>query len=175
MLKLSTKLLLLTLVSMMLFSGCTKSEKATIQDTKDKVQSIFNEKKILPNEKLADFSFYLPQNLKLIEKGKNNVLIKYGNQLFILFVNPHENSQSELNYKDEMQNQDQNSILQKINVKDSFTYVFLKKGKKDKKTYQLIVSSGGNKMTTVTTINNMVQSAELMSKMIHSVKVDIKS
>lgn len=176
-------LLLLALASLFIISGCTHSQKTMTSNAQKVVKQVFSSKKIIPNQKLPIFSFYLPQNLSIVNSDKNNAILKYGNKRFILFVNPKENSQSKLNYNDDKKqaSKSKDTVLKKIDVKDSFTYILLKKISKDKQkskgptSYEFVVSSGGIKMTTETTSNDIVNNAKIMAKIIHSVVVHKKS
>lgn len=151
-----------------LLAGCSlKSEKEVIKETEDAAREAFlSEEKIELNKKLENFSFYLPDDLTVEEANETNVILKDGEQTYILFYNKLEDSTSKLNYKSASL-QKEALLMESFTTQGKFGYIRVMDSKEDK--YELQIGIGGVKITTYTEKSSMVDDAKNLMKIARSI------
>lgn len=150
-----------------LLAGCSSIEDVS-EETTTHVEQAFKEKSPEPNKEYGTISYFLPEDLKVDEQGENNFILKKGEQLFILFVNPNENLQSEVLYQSI--NPDKGSFAIDKTFKDKDRFGYVKAYEIDDKNYLLSVGIGGVKMTTETKLGDINENATEMMKVVSSLK-----
>ncbi|HHW38394.1 MAG TPA: hypothetical protein GXX18_14340 [Bacillales bacterium] len=155
------------LISFGLLVGCSGSKEEAISQSKQAVESIFNEPAQKTTETTEGFSYYLPEGFKIEEEFGNNVILSKGKQEYILFVNPHESLNSDVIFNEIKGAKDEKGT-KTFKDKDRFGYISISPGA-DKK-YELIVGIGGVKTTTMSTTSDMVENAKNMMTIANSVE-----
>lgn len=143
-----------------IISGCmTKSESEVLEEVTDIAEEIFLTYEMTEREHNIndDLAIYLPNRMSIEEIEENNVIINDGEQTFILFYNPFESPESDLNY--EIAQQETSLLLETFEEDDKFGYIQVVDEDGE---YRIQVSVGGIKMTTITTLGNMSKDAEDM-------------
>lgn len=165
------KKVIILLLCLVLLCACTPSKEKAVKDTTNAITSMFKEKPIEANEKTKHFSYYKPAAFKISQNGEQNIIFQdREDNVFILFVNPNENSKSQLNYQTIMNEKHKRDLLKSFHVGDHFIFVYVKPIKD--KDYELVVGAGGVKMSTKTTLYHLEDEAKMMAKIIRSVHVN---
>lgn len=162
-------LLLSTLLILLVLAGCGKPIEEQIETGMTNVESMFKEGPKETNKEIGEIEVYLPTGYTIEEsEDKTNYLLKKGSQHFILFVNPNEQKNSHLLYDLFKQNQAKEIVEeQKFETKDSFGFTAILENDED--SYELIVSSGGVKISTLTSAKNIDVTLQEMMQIAHSV------
>lgn len=149
--------------------GCSVSVDEEIKKVESAVEEAFVKKPIETNEKYEDFSYYLPSDMKIdSEEGNNNLIMKKGSQLFILFVNPNEESNSKVMFESTGTETKDELVVKTFEDQNRFGYI--KVQELDKNLFEIVVGIGGVKMTTQTKASEILESAQQMMDIVASVK-----
>lgn len=150
--------------------GCSVSVDEEIKKVETAVEEAFTDKALETNEKYEDFSYYLPTTMKIdSEEGNNNLIIKKGNQLFILFVNPNEEPNSKVMFESSGPESQDDLVVKTFEDQDRFGYIIVKE--LDKNLFEIVVGIGGVKMTTQTKASEILESAQQMMEIVASVRL----
>lgn len=163
------KFLFLAFLSIVVLTACGKTfeEHATagIAAAKDAFQ--LNDQQV--NDEVDGVSLYKPAGFTIDEKSDaQNIVMKKGDETFLLFNNPNEASDSKLFY----------DLLTKTEDKERFEEVFTDDGyfgfasvvKQGEEQVELIASVGGIKMTTITKNKNIEVNMGKMMEIVRSIK-----
>ena len=121
------------------------------------------------NDEVHGVSLYKPAGFTIEEKSDaQNIVIKKGDDSFLLFINPNEEKDSRLFYE----------LLTTTEDKERFEEVFTEDGyfgfasvaKKGEDQAELIASVGGIKMTTITKINDIEANLGKMMQIVRSIE-----
>jgi hypothetical protein len=155
---------------LLFFTGCTANVNEEINKGEKAAEEVFSKNNVKTNEKVKEFSFYLPEGFKVDEVKENNVIINRGDTYAIIFVNPNENSDSEVLVQNFLNHKEEYEKIQ----------TFEKQGKKgfytvretEEKDYELIVGIGGVKVTTVAKASDLESLSKDLMKTAISIKQD---
>lgn len=128
---------------------------------------MFDEKGKKPNKKSGNIRVYLPFGFEIQDETANNIILKNGSKTYILFVNPQEESSSEVVYQatvDQYKNLDTN---EKFTKGDKFGFLTIKQLEDDMN--ELTVGIGGTKITTQTKTTSLNEEAKAMMQIVNSV------
>lgn len=159
------KILSVFLISI-LVGGCSGNERQMDKALKAAV-SVFREEAQQPNTEVGSILVYLPETFKVEEEQENNLILKRGNQTYILFVNPQEKIKSSLLFLTAEKQSNQNLLLKSFQTDDKFGYISIKDLTEE--TYELAVGSGGVKLTTETDKEHLEKEADEMMEIVSSV------
>ncbi|WP_374722789.1 hypothetical protein [Peribacillus tepidiphilus] len=155
------------MIAGIILTGCsTKMEDMTIQAEKA-AEAEFQAEKPPADKKSKTFSFYLPHGFTIEEEKENNVIIKKGDLLAIIFRNPNESSGSEM-LTNTIQSNKKEYIHTKV-FEDKGRKGFMAIKKAGNEQYELVVGIGGVKVTTVTKAQNLDDLAKEMMKIAASI------
>ena len=162
--------ILISVVAVML-TGCGKTVEEQITEGFASTATVFEAKPVEPTTTIGKIKVYLPSGYK-VEEGTNemNYIFTKGKDSFILFVNTIEAEDSRLHY-DILVNDSKLNIIkeQTFELKDAFGFVAVIEHSEEQ--YELVVSSGGVKMTTMSADKNIDEKLVDMMEIVHSVKV----
>ncbi|MBD8069010.1 hypothetical protein [Bacillus sp. PS06] len=151
-----------------LLVGCSASVEEVIEETKQTTAQTFEAEPMEPNQTESTFSYFLPSDMKEETVEENNLILQQGEQLFILFVNPNEEQNSEELYKSTVLESENDLLNETFKDEERFGYVKVESVEED--SYQLSIGIGGVKMTTVTELKKVKDNAEQMMQIVSSVK-----
>lgn len=162
------KFLFLALLSITLLAACGKSfdERAAeaIAEAKDAFQ--LNDQQV--NDEVDGVSLYKPAGFTIEEKSDSqNIVMKKGNDTFLLFINPNEKKDSRLFY-DLLKNTDDKDRLEETFTDEGY-FGFASVDKKGEEQVELIASIGGIKMTTMTKDKNIEANMRMMMEIVRSI------
>ncbi len=138
-------------------------EAATIKAA----ETAFHAEPLKTDDKVQDTSIFLPQGFILEEVSDNNLLVRKGQQEYLIFVNPEENRDSRLLYNNLTAIEDY-SINQTFVEEDQFGYLLV--NEHSRRNVDLIVGIGGYKITTTTDLPDMVDDAKNMMQIANSMQ-----
>lgn len=162
-------LLFMLFCSIFLLAACGKTAEEQIDLGISKFEEVFKREPKEPNKKISDIELYLPSRYSIdFTEDTNNYIIEKGSDVYILFLNKNEENNSKLQY-DILKNDTSKNIIKEktLEVDDTFSFVAVVK---EKEQYELIVCSGGIKISTVSNGKNIDDKLLNMMEIIHSVQ-----
>ncbi|WP_433743793.1 hypothetical protein [Falsibacillus pallidus] len=160
-------LLFAIISAVLLFSaGCSSSIKDQSKDAESSVKKAFEAEPKEADEKLKELKVHLPFGMSVKKETANNVILKKGSNIYILFYNTKESEDSDLVYKMSI-GQGEAPYLTKTYKDDGrFGYLIINKVKKD--LYEVSTGIGGIKMTTEVKTRKVASTAEMMMETVSS-------
>ncbi|WP_252502588.1 hypothetical protein [Sporosarcina sp. Marseille-Q4943] len=163
------KFVFLALLSITALTACGKTfnEQATEAILSAKEAFQLHDQHV--NDEVHGVSLYKPAGFTIDEKSDaHNIVMKKGDETFLLFINPNEKKDSTLFY----------DLLKKTEDKERFEEVFTDDGyfgfasiaKKGEDQAELIASVGGIKITTITKVNNIEANMGKMMEIVRSIE-----
>ena len=151
-------------------SACGKSVDQQIENGLNLTAMIFSEVPREVTDKVGNFQFYLPSDFK-IEKSEDdvNILLSKGDSSYILFVNEQEETNSKLHY-DILKNDCLKKIIKEKTFEKDGIFGFSAVAENGDNMYEIIVSLGGIKMTTISSEQNIEENIKDMLKIVRSIK-----
>ncbi|MBP1947839.1 hypothetical protein [Virgibacillus litoralis] len=161
---------IVSLLFLVTLTACSmQTEEEAIKDAKESAKKIFNsDEKIETNHKLDSFSMYLPNSLEVKEEDENNVILKDGDQTFIVFYNNLEDPLSKLSYNSAAAKSDKALLLETFEDKNKFGYMRIIPHNQEED-YELQIGVGGVKITTYTSRRNLSDDSEELMKIAQSI------
>ena len=163
--------ILLVAACVLVLSACGKTveEKATAGI--ESAETVFEHGPDETNKAIGHIELYLPTGFN-IEKGidESNYTVVNGKNSYILFVNPHEQEDSQLHY-DLLKNDAKNNIIQEKTFEKEGVFGFSAVSQQDEETYELVVSVGGVKISTLSDKKKIDEKLQSMMEIAKSVKV----
>lgn len=162
-------LILTTILLLLLLAGCGKPVEEQIEMGMANVETAFNEGPLETNSEIGKIKVYIPTGYTIEEsEDESNYLVKKDNHQFILFVNPNEQKNSRLLYDLFKQNQAKEIVEEKtFEMNDTFGFAAILQN--DEENYELIVNSGGVKISTLSSAKNIDIILQEMMQIVHSV------
>jgi hypothetical protein len=158
-------------VSAVLLAGCGKTVDEQVLEGITTVQAAFEQEPIKANTKENNISLYLPVDYVIDpSKEENNYLINSSDDQYILFINEKEPENSQLNYDLLMKSEDESIVkVEQLQGEKHFGFVAVKQF--SEKEYELIVSIGGIKLSTVTNQKKIDEKLANMIDIVRSVEI----
>lgn len=153
-------------------SGCNQSIDEQIASGLQLTETVFAEKPEAHTDSIGNIQLFLPSKFNIEDSSDNyNIIISKGKQSFLLFINDREGADSSL-YYDLLKSEGTHEIIEENTYEKNgiFRFSAVSKTTNDNE-FELVVSSGGVKMTTISKGNNIEDSLYEMTKIVHSVKM----
>ncbi|MCT2535023.1 hypothetical protein NC661_02810 [Aquibacillus koreensis] len=151
-----------------LMSGCSETEEEVLKEAQDIASAKFEEESLESNQDVEHFSLFLPEGFTIVEETMNNLLLEKEDKTYILFYNPLEEKTSRLNY--EAANAMGNfTLLESFETDDRFGYISVTTSGDEEASYELQIGVGGAKITTMTTLDDLVEDTETLMQMANSI------
>ncbi|MDN4493716.1 hypothetical protein [Ureibacillus aquaedulcis] len=152
-------------------TGCGKTVEEQIDTGVASAQTVFEENPQQPNKTIGKIELYVPSGYDVKEsEDLNNLIITQGEESYILFVNYQEKEDSNLQYE-LLKNDSSKKIIKEETVEFDGAFGFSAVLDYDEEQFELIVSSGGVKMSTISEDENIDQKLVDMMTIVRSVKV----
>ena len=154
-----------------LLAGCGKSFDEKVSEGFTTVQAAFEQQPLKANTKENNMSLYLPENFVIDPSDEeNNYFIHSSDDQYILFINEEEPENSQFNYDILMKSDDKSIIkVEQLQGEKHFGFVAVKQF--SEKEYELIVSIGGIKLSTITNEKKIDFKLENMIDIVRSVEI----
>ena len=158
---------LLTAILLML-AGCGKTIEEQVSTGIASAETKFEAKPLLANTEIDNVSLYLPSGFSIANgETESNYLVQNGKDQYIFFVNPFEQADSQLHYQ-LLKDDETKKILQDKTFEQDGLFGFSAVTEYDKGQFEIIVSIGGKKMTTISTEKNVDAKITSMMEIIRS-------
>ncbi|WP_042474537.1 hypothetical protein [Bacillus ndiopicus] len=154
-----------------MLTGCGKSVQEQIEVGVASAETIFQESAEVPNTTIGSIELFVPKSYT-VEQGANdmNYILTKDKDSYILFVNTNEQEDSKLHYDNLMADEAKKVVKsQEIETEDEFGFSAVVEHDDDH--YELIVSSGGIKMTTLSEDRKIEEKLHTMMQIVRSVKI----
>ena len=157
---------------LLVLSGCNQSIDDQIANGLQLTEKVFAEEPEEHTVEIGDIKLYLPSNFKVEDSSDAyNIVISKGKESYILFINDREAQDSKLYYSLFKENEADKIIEESTFVKDGrFGFTAVLKTDQENE-MELIVSSGGVKMSTISKAKQIENNLREMTKIVHSVKM----
>ncbi len=153
-------------------SGCSQSIEEQIANGLQITETVFAEEPEQHTEQIDDIQLYLPAKFKVEDSSDDyNIVISKGKESYILFINDREAKDSKL-YYNLLKDNDADKIIEETTYEkdDHFGFTAVLKTANEEE-MELVVSSGGIKMTTISQAKYIEDNLREMTKIVHSVKI----
>ncbi|MFF5994217.1 hypothetical protein AAGS61_05620 [Lysinibacillus sp. KU-BSD001] len=160
-------------ISLMLLvlAGCGKTVEEQITEGVALAATTFEAQSVQPTTEIGKINVYLPTGYK-VEEGANemNYIFSKGKDSFILFVNTIEAEDSRLHYEN-LINDSTLKVIEKETFEVEKAFGFTAVIEHSEEEYELVVSSGGVKMTTISANKKIDEKLTEMTEIVRSVQV----
>ena len=162
---------LLALTLSVLLVGCNKPVAEQIEKGLVSAETTFTSEAMEITHEVGDIEVYMPRGYE-IEAGsaEMNYVVSKGDDSYILFVNTLEQEDSQLHYDNLIAVQKDKLVEEQTYMNDDvfgFTAVI----QHNEEQFELVVSNGGIKMTTLSDNKKIDQKLQAMMEIVRSVKV----
>ncbi|MEO4051896.1 hypothetical protein [Solibacillus sp. CAU 1738] len=155
-------------------AGCGKSIEEQIEVGVANAQSTFKEAAQTPNTTIGNIQLFIPKGYT-VEQGVDemNYILKKDKDSFLLFVNAIETEDSKLHYENLLADKTKDVVKsQDFETAGAFGFSAVVKHSEDE--YELIVGSGGIKMTTISQNKKIENKLSEMMQIVRSVQISKK-
>lgn len=163
------RILLIPLALVLVLVGCASPEEQAAEGVRQAAAQL-EESPEEPNEKIGDYSVFLPGGYT-VEAGSEapNILLEKDNDTYVLFINENEPATSRL-YYDLLVSDPSKEIVEEETNELSDQFGFAAVVEQSDEQFELIVSRGGVKLSTVTDDGSIDKKLNEMMQIVHSFK-----
>ncbi|MFK9091145.1 hypothetical protein [Bacillus salipaludis] len=163
------------MLSILILSACNNASfkeenKATIKT----VKTTFYEKAKKANKKSGEIQFYLPAGYEIKDESANNIILKNDSDTYILFINPQEDTSSDVVYHATVEQYKELDTNETFTKDNKFGFLTIKQ-LDENKTNELIIGVGGAKITAQIKTSDMNEDSKAMIQIANSVKYTKKT
>lgn len=152
-------------------TGCGKTVEEQIDSGVASAQTVFEENPQEPNTNLEGIELYVPSGFKAENsEDPNNFIVTKGQDSYILFVNQNETEDSKLHYQ-LLKDDKTKHIIKEETVEFDGAFGFTAVIEHDEEQFELVVSCGGIKMSTISVDKNIDEKLVDMMTIVRSVKL----
>ena len=163
------KLLFLAFLSITVLTACGKTFDEQASEAISVAKKAFQLHDQAVNDEVHGISLYKPAGFTIEDKSDaQNIVMKKGDETFLLFINPNEDKDSRLFY-DLLTTREDNERVEEVFTDDGY-FGFASVAKKGEDQAELIASVGGIKITTITKINNIEANMGKMMEIVRSIE-----
>ncbi|WP_341321081.1 hypothetical protein NSQ62_15735 [Solibacillus sp. FSL H8-0523] len=162
---------LLVAACILVLSACGNTVEENATAGIENAELVFTSEPNETNKAIGHIELYLPTGFN-IEKGidESNYTVINGKSSYILFVNPNETEDSQLHYE-LIKNDAKNNIIEDKTFEKDGVFGFSAVNKQDEETFELVVSVGGVKISTISDKKKIDEKLQNMMEIAKSVKV----
>lgn len=155
--------------SVLILAGCVSPEDDLAEGVST-ARAVFEQEAPEPNEAAGDTELYVPGGYEVEQPSDDhNVLITRGSQAFALSLNPNEAPDSTFFYDLQKASPEESWLAdEKFSQHGRFGFVTVRTIAEDR--YELVVSSGGAKLSTITDQSALRSQMEWMMKTTRSIE-----
>lgn len=166
------KLIGLVIVLSIFLAGCLATPEEQIADGVANARSTFDEEPPKTNESTDQLELYLPGGYTIEEPSdEHNIIITKGSDSFVLFINPNESSDSKFFYDLQKANAEQEwAADETFEQNGRFGFVTVREIAEDQ--FEIVTSSGGVKLTTISEESEIQENLEWMMKTVRSINTE---
>lgn len=155
-----------------LLAGCVATPEERIEQGLAEAQRIFEQDSVETNETAENTELYLPKGYTVEEPSdEHNIIITRGSDSYVLFINPNESADSTFFYDLQKANSEQEWLVDEtFEQSGRFGFVTVREVAEDRE--EVVVSSGGVKMTTISETGDIDENMEWMMKTVRSIDTE---
>lgn len=157
---------IILLLSSLLFA-CNGGIEEKQEEAIAEAHASFAAEMAVPNHELESLALYLPFGMEIDDTNPYNLLLKKGDRSYILFINPHESSDSQVVFEATVQTAKNIRLQETFSEEGKFGFIVIQDIDRD--WYSLTVGIGGKKMTTEADANSLPKEAGTMMKIVSSI------
>ena len=158
------------LLSAILLVGCGKTVEEQVDEGMVKAEAAFQQA-TKANTTEGNVNLYLPKGFVIDPaEEESNYFITSDDDQYILFINEQETNDSKLNY-DLIKKDKKDDIIKIEELKNEQYFGFAAVIKHSEKHYELVVSIGGVKLSTMTNNKKMDEKLAVMMDIVRSVEI----
>lgn len=158
------------ILSAILLVGCGKTVEDQVDEGMAKAEAAFKEAN-RSNTTEGNVSLYLPKGFVIDPaEEESNYFVTSDDDQYILFINEQEPNDSKLNY-DLILKDKKDDIVKIEELKNEDSFGFAAVIKHSEKHYELVVSIGGVKLSTMTNNKKMDEKLAVMMDIVRSVEI----
>lgn len=152
--------------------GCSSSVADQTEDGIQAAKEAFQGEPAKSNEQVGDVQLFVPGGFSIQEESdETNIILTDSNEAYVLFINPNEDLDSQLFYE-LLLAEKEDVILAEQTFKQNERFGFVAVLPSGEEQYEIMVSNGGYKLTTISDERNIDDNMEKMMKIVRSVKVE---
>lgn len=158
--------------ALLLLAGCMATPEERLDAGLSETRKAFEEEPPETNETAGQTELYLPGGYNIEEPSDEyNVIFTKGSDSYVLFINPNESADSKFFYELQKANEEQEWIMdQTFEQNGRFGFTTLREIAEDR--IEIVVSTGGVKMTTISEESDVPGNMEWMMKTVRSVDAE---
>ncbi|MBS4200043.1 hypothetical protein KHA93_10285 [Bacillus sp. FJAT-49732] len=156
----------LIILSVFIIAACGKSIDKEKIKAEENVEKAFQEKPADTNEEIQSITFNLPAGFTIKDESPNNIILEKGDQTYILFYNPNEESNSKALYDGVVDHANKVIVNKTFSDKERFGYLVI--NEMDKNMYEVTVGIGGIKATSESDLKSLATDAEALMNIVNS-------
>lgn len=155
-----------------LLGACVASTEERMDSGMENAREAFEEEPIAANETAGATELYVPRNYIVEEPSDaHNIIITRGSDSFVLFLNPNEEPDSTLFYDLQKANDEQQwAVDETYRHNGRFGFSTVREIAEDR--YEIVVSAGGVKMTTLSETSEIDSNMAWMMETVRSIDID---
>ncbi|PKR79326.1 hypothetical protein CEY16_06180 [Halalkalibacillus sediminis] len=163
------KMIVSLIVVFGLLGACSQSKEEIFNQSERQVKDVFISSELIePNTEFKNFNIFKPDELEVLEDGKNNVVFTDGEQPYILFINELEEPNSKWFYNQVIESEEKSDYLTTFENDEEFAYFNVIE--KQDESYELQLGIGGVKMATISEKDEIEADVTKMIQMIKSLE-----
>jgi hypothetical protein len=158
-------------VLILTLAGCSKTVEEQIDTGVASAQTVFEETPQQSNQTIGKIELYVPPGFTVEEtEDLNNLILTKGNESYLLFVNYYEKEDSNLHYK-LLKHNPSSKIIKEQTVEFDGAFGFTAVTEYDEEQFELIASSGGVKISTISKDDKIDEKLVDMMTIVRSVNI----
>ncbi|WP_096189775.1 hypothetical protein [Evansella halocellulosilytica] len=157
------------LAATILLAACNVSEASVAEDNEEMFQEKMVQEKMEPNVEEGDLSIYIPATLDREVVDEFNIEFTRNDQVFLLFLNDQTDYDSEEALLDELMINEEDPITLELDEEDG-KFGYLVVAEFDEESYRVVVGYEGAKLTTISSLENVNDDAEMMFDIVKSIE-----
>ncbi|MER1998582.1 MAG: hypothetical protein ABS882_02315 [Lysinibacillus sp.] len=163
-------LLLASMLTIML-AGCSAPVAEQIEKGLVGAEMTFASDAMETTDEVGDIEVYMPRGYEIVEGSVDmNYVVSKGYDQYILFVNTIEEENSQLHY-DNLMSELGDKVIEEQTYRNDGVFGFSAVVEHAEDKYELIVSNGGIKMSTMSADKKIDDKLQAMMEIVRSVKV----
>lgn len=171
MIKRKWRFLLVPLALVLVLAACASPEEQAAEGVRSATK-LLEETPEQPNEKVGEHGLFIPSGYQ-VETGSEapNILLNHSNDTYVLFINENEPATSRLYYDLLVSDPSKEIVEDETNeLSDQFGFAAVVAHSDDQ--FELIVSRGGVKLSTVTNDKAIDTKLQDMMRIVHSYQTE---
>lgn len=159
---------LIIILAVILMNQNVKQDEAILNADTSFISS-FDIEPAKGNYESDQVTFSLPKGVEVTEETEYNIMLKRRDQVFLLFFNPLEPKTSEVHYLLDKEFEDASVLFNSKKTDDRFGYILILP-EEEEELLKVTVGLGGAKVSTITNVNELEYSTNVMTEILHSLE-----